>query len=475
MSKFYITTSIPYVNAPPHIGFALEVIQADVVARHQRQQGKDVFFLTGSDEHGSKIAKAAAEASISPKDFTDRISSCFFKLAEALNVSNDDFIRTTDQERHWPSVRKVWEKLQENGDLEKRTYEGLYCLGCEAFVTEKELVDGKCAIHKKEPEKVAEENWFFKLSKYGLNLKEKIESNELCIVPEGRKKEVLELIKQGLQDVSFSRPREKLQWGIPVPGDDTQVIYVWADALVNYISALGYPQGEKFKTYWPADVHAVGKDILRFHATIWPAMLLSLGVKLPKTVFVHGFITVEGQKMSKSLGNVIDPFSLVEKYGTDAVRYFFLRELPATEDGDFSFEKFKTRYNADLAGGLGNLVARVLAMAEKAGAKPAREFQERSIGEFVDKKGLEASGLLSNFQFSSALERIWDVIQFCDRYVEEQRPWEESEGKKGVLEDLLLAVSRIAGLVSPILPGTADRIREQVASGKKEALFPRVS
>ena len=365
MAKFYITSSLPYTNANPHIGFALEIIQTDVLARYQRQQDKDVFFLTGTDEHGTKVAKTAKDAGVSPREFTNKISGKFLELTKTLNISNDNFIRTTDQKQHWPSVRVVWEKLQESGDLEKRIYEGLYCSGCEVFITEKELVNGQCPIHKKEPEKVQEENWFFGLSKYGLQLKEKIEKDELRIVPEGRKKEVLSLINQGLEDISFSRPKEKLQWGIPVPGDDTQVVYVWADALVNYISALGYPKGEKFKKYWPADVHVVGKDILRFHATIWPAMLLSLGIELPKTIFVHGFITADGQKMSKSLGNVIDPFELVEKYGTDAVRYFFLREIPSTEDGDFSYEKFEVRYNADLASGLGNLVARVVTLATK--------------------------------------------------------------------------------------------------------------
>jgi len=345
MAKFYITTAIPYVNAPGHVGHALEFIQADVIARAKRQQGKDTFFLTGTDEHGIKITKAAEDAKVSPGEFTDTISEKFRFLTKKLNISNDDFIRTTDQTRHWPSVRTVWEKLQQNGDLEKRAYEGLYCFGCEVFITEKELVNGQCPIHKKEPEKVQEENWFFKLSKYGPELKERIESNELCIVPEGRKNEILSLINQGLQDISFSRPKEKLQWGISVPGDDSQVIYVWADALVNYISVLGYPEGENFKRYWPADVHMVGKDILRFHATIWPAILLSLKIELPKTIFVHGYITVDGQKMSKSLGNVIDPFLLVEKYDTDAVRYFFLRELSPTEDGDFSYEKFEIRYN----------------------------------------------------------------------------------------------------------------------------------
>lgn len=471
MAKFYITTSIPYVNAPAHIGHALEFIQTDVIARAKRQKGDDVWFLTGTDEHGIKIAKAASDAGVFPKEFTNKISEKFLGLTKALNISNDDFIRTTDQNRHWPFVKEIWNKLKENGDLEKRAYEGLYCSGCEVFVTEKELVDGKCSIHKKEPERVQEENWFFKLSKYSPLLKEKIESKDLLIIPETRKNEILSLINQGLLDVSFSRPKEKLQWGIPVPDDDKQVIYVWADALVNYISALDYPNGEKFKEYWPADVHVVGKDILRFHATIWPAMLLSLGIELPKVIFVHGFITADGQKMSKTLGNVVDPFALVEKYGTDAVRYFFLREIPSTEDGDFSFEKFETRYNANLAGGLGNLVARVLTLAHD---KVPNKFSNSNFRVLVEKTEKEIDIALKEFQFNLALEKIWNVIQFCDKYIEEKKPWKDSPEQKEVIGDLLLAISFVANFLQPFLPETAEKIVAQLQYGKGESLFPRI-
>ncbi|MDP2641436.1 MAG: methionine--tRNA ligase [Candidatus Yanofskybacteria bacterium] len=476
MNKFYITTSIPYVNAPGHIGHALEFIQADVVARYRRRQGKDVFFLTGTDEHGTKIAKAAQDAGVSPKEFTDKISGKFFELTKALGVSNDDFIRTTDSERHWPAVKAVWEKLQANGDLSKAIYEGLYCSGCEAFITEKELVDGECSIHKKEPERVQEENWFFQLSKYQDRLREKIEADELRIVPESRKNEILSLINQGLQDVSFSRPKEKLQWGIPVPGDDSSVIYVWADALVNYISALGYPDGESFKKYWPADVHIVGKDILRFHATIWPAILLSLGIDLPRTIFVHGFITVDGQKMSKSLGNVIDPFSLIEKYGADAVRYFFLRELPPTEDGDFSYEKFEARYNGDLAAGLGNLVARVLTMARNHNPEFAlpEGIADDALRQAEQETQDAREAALESFMFSDALEAIWTFIHFCDRYIEEKRPWEDSEHQEKALASLLGAVMAVTELIRPFLPETSEQIARQLQERKKNILFPRL-
>ncbi len=473
MAKFYITTSIPYTNALPHIGFALEATQTDVIARWQRIQGKEVYFLTGTDEHGAKISKAAEAADTTPKEFTDKISGEFQNLVKALNISTNDFIRTSDQERHWPSVKMAWEKLKENGDLYKKEYEGLYCLGCEAFITKKDLEDGLCKIHKKNPEVVKEENWFFKLSKYSNDLKKTIEEDKLRIVPQSRKNEILEFIKEGLQDVSFSRPRKDLQWGVPVPGDDTQTIYVWADALVNYISALGYPDGEKFKTYWPTDVHVVGKDILRFHATIWPAMLLSLGLELPKTIFVHGFITVDSQKMSKTIGNVVDPFPLVEKYGADAVRYFLLREIPSTEDGDFTQEKFEERYNADLANGLGNLVARVLKVSNFQSLAPekASTFGFQKIFDKNKKACIQA---IEEFKFNEALVFIWNFISFCDGYIEKERPWQQSERQKAVVVNLLFALGGVANLLQPFLPETSEKIKAQLSGGERVSLFPRI-
>ncbi|MCX6719671.1 MAG: methionine--tRNA ligase, partial [Candidatus Staskawiczbacteria bacterium] len=363
IKKFYITTSIPYTNAPPHIGFALEIIQADVLARLHRDAGEDVFFLTGTDEHGLKTLRAAEVVGKKPLEFADEISGKFKDLANVLNISNDDFIRTTDEQRHKPTVYRLWEKFKENGDIYKKIYKGYYCPGCEAFKTQKELIDGKCTIHQKPVEIIEEENYFFKLTKYLSQIKKVIESDEIKIIPESRKGEVLNMIAQGLEDVSFSRVKEKY-WGWPVPDDDSQNLYVWQDALPNYISALGYAEdGEQFKKYWPADVHCIGKDIVKFHAIYWPAMLLSAGLELPKLIFIHGFINVGGQKMSKSLGNVVDPFELVKKYGVDAVRYYLLREVLSTEDGDFTIEKFEQRYNSDLAGGIGNLVARVLGIA----------------------------------------------------------------------------------------------------------------
>src|SRR3989344_258061 len=475
MQTYYLTSSLPYTNANPHIGFALEIVQADVIARWHRQKGEDVFFLTGTDEHGIKVARTAAEAGVPPQEFTDHISSRFRELMRALRISNDDFIRTTDQERHWPAVREVWKKLQENMDLEKKAYEGLYCSGCEAFITEKELVEGKCSIHKKEPEKIAEENWFFHLHKYTFPLKEKIEKGELQIVPETKKKEVLQFIESEPILISVSRPKEKLQWGIPVPGDDTQVVYVWLEALVNYISALGYPDGQKFKKYWPANIHIIGKDILRFHAVIWPAILRALKIDLPKTIFVHGFITVEWQKMSKSLGNVVDPFALIEKYGTDAVRYYLLREIPPFEDGDFTEEKFKERYNSDLANGLGNLVSRVLSLAQRNNSlKPPYSLKgadQEFTKFFRERKNHFVEDYLDNFRFSEALEAIWYAISWCDKYIEYEKPW--ASPKPEVIGNLLFALGEIANLLKPFLPETSEKILKQLQEGKGESLFPR--
>ena len=485
--KFYITTSIAYTNTPPHIGFALESIQADVIARYHQFLGEDVFFLTGTDEHGAKIARTAKKVNKNPKDFTDEISGKFKKLTKVLNLSNNDFIRTTDQKRHWPAVTKVWLKLKENNDIYKKKYKGFYCVGCEAFITEKDLVDGKCAVHQKEPELVEEENYFFRLSKYSKKIEKIIEQDQIKIVPRTRKNEVLSFIRQGLEDISFSRSRKNLRWGIPVPDDETQTIYVWCDALMNYISALDYVQNsEKFKKYWPADIHCIGKDIMRFHTTIWEGILLSLGLKLPKIIFVHGFITVDGQKMSKSLGNIIDPFELVEKYGTDATRYFLLREIPPTKDGDFTYQKFEERYNADLAGGLGNLVARVITMAEKinpksrrtlqgAGSRTSNQIPNPKIQKVIDKTRQDYEKFLDEFKFNESLISIWSLISFCDRYIERERPWEKSkEDGDPIINNLLFIIKNIAEMLQPFLPETSEKIFQQLKTKKSEPLFPRV-
>ena len=473
--KFYVTTSIAYTNASPHLGFALETVQADVAARYRRLQGEDVFFLTGTDEHGQKVVKAAEKAGQSPKDFTDRISGEFRRLAEVLNISNDDFIRTTDQKKHWPTVQKVWMELKEKGDIYKKNYKGLYCPGCEAFITRKDLAGGKCAIHHISPEVVEEENYFFKLSKYSKEIEKILEKEEIKIIPETRKNEMLSFVKQGLEDISFSRPRKDLQWGVPVPDDDTQTIYVWGDALTNYISALGYDKNSaKFKKYWPADIHFIGKDIQKFHCLIWPGMLLSLGIPLPKKIFVHGFINVGGQKMSKSLGNIVDPFKLAEKYGTDAVRYFLLREIPSAEDGDFTEEKFEKRYNSDLASGLGNLTARVITMAGKLKVKRPKLNPESENMKAINECWDKYKKSMSELKFNEALASVWELIGWCDRYIEKERPWEKGGNQEEVIGSLLLTIEEIAELLIPFLPNASAEILKQLRSQKTQPIFPRM-
>ncbi|MCL0056707.1 methionine--tRNA ligase [Dehalococcoidia bacterium] len=475
--KFYIPTSIVYTNQKPHVGFALEVVQADVLARYHRLLGEEVLFSTGTDEHGSKVVRAAKELKKTPEDFTKEIAERVRDLTKILNLSNDDFIRTTDKKRHWPTVQKVWLRLKENGDIYKKKYKGLYCVGCEAFIKGKDLVNRRCPVHKKIPEVIEEENYFFRLSKYQNQLKTIIEAEKLKIVPRARKNELLSFIIKGLEDVSCSRSREKLEWGIPVPDDETQLIYVWLEALVSYLSVVDYAtERDKFKKFWPPDVHCIGKDIFaRFHGSLWLAILLSLGLELPKTIFVHGFITVSGQKMSKSLGNVIDPFDLVKKYGTDAVRYFLLREIPATEDGDFTYEKFEQRYNADLASGLGNLVARVVTLAAKLKMKNEKlktTTKNLKINKIIDKTWKSYKKSLDEFKFNEALIVIWQLISFCDKLIERERPWEAKNQK--AINNLLFSLAEIAKMLEPFLPETSEKILKQLKTKKSQPLFPRI-
>lgn len=485
--KFYITTSIAYTNAPPHVGFALELVQADAIARWHGLRGEKRFFLTGTDEHGRKVAKAAEEKKQEPREFVDGISAKFQELAKALDVSNDDFLRTSDAKRHWPGVAKLWKKLDEAGDLYKGTYTGLYCEGCEAFKKPSELVKEKCPDHKKAPQEIREENWFFRLSKYGAELQRIIGNNEIRIVPDTRKNEVLAFIAQGLEDVSFSRPSKDLSWGIPVPGDDTQTIYVWADALVNYLTGLCYglprinadqnadqrgsfgirenPRSNPresatlFEEFWPADVHLVGKDILRFHAIIWPAMLLSAKLPLPKTILVHGHILSGGQKMSKSLGNVIDPFSLIEKYGVDAVRYFLLKEIPTTGDGDVTKERFEQVYAADLAHTLGNLVSRVTKLGKGKRIVPVPSIQ---IREEVEQRWKHYRKEFDEFRIDSAVDDALSIARRANEYIEETKPWESEEKKQKTLPELVWMLGNLAWMLAPFLPTMARKIFEQL-------------
>ncbi len=477
--KFYVTTSIAYVNSDPHIGFALESLQSDVLARHYRKEKFDVFFQTGTDEHGSKIQKAAEESGKNPQDFVDGLSLKFRGLKEVLNLSWDNFVRTTDQKNHWPVVWEIWDRILKAGDLYKKKYNGYYCVGCEAFKTGKDIVDGKCVIHKKQLEFIEEENWFFRLSKYTKELEYLIEKDKLKIIPETRKNEILSLIRGGLEDVSFSRSKRSLQWGVPVLNDDTQVMYVWADALTNYIS--GYGGINKWKKH-PADVHMIGKDISRFHVALWPAMLLSCKLPLPKKVFIHGFITANGEKMSKSLGNVVDPYELVKKYGTEPVRYYLLREIPSSEDGDFSYEKFEERYNGDLANGLGNFAARVSTLASK--EEKIEGSVSSDVGEKIKEIKKSVKQKTENFKFSESLTDIWSLIQYGDRYVNEKKPWEKSltaETKKSILFDLVFILKELGLLLSSFLPQTSQMILDSLKENepgfsvtKIQNLFPRI-
>jgi methionyl-tRNA synthetase len=471
VSKFYITTSIPYANGDPHIGFAMELIQADVLARYHRLLLDGTHFLTGIDQNGLKNYQTALKENLSPQEFVDARSARFEELTRAANISNDDYIKTTDQERHWPAAQALWTKIADNGDLYLKKYKGLYSVRAERFVTQKELDEDQGREHSK-IEEIEEENYFFRLSKYQDQLKELIESDTIKILPESKKKEMLEFINQGLEDVSFSRAASTLPWGIPVPGDPSQTIYVWCDALANYISALGYnTSNDLFATFWPADVHVIGKDIVRFHALYWPAMLLSANLPLPKAIFVHGFVNVQGVKMSKSLGNVISPFDLIDQYGTDPVRYYFLREIPTTGDGDYSESRFKDRYNDDLANGLGNLVARVAKLCEKSGfsfnAKPDSP-----------KDHTQYSQHLEQFELNRALEYVWSLIKVADQKVDATKPWKlEGTELKHVLTELVNEIATISVLLEPFLPDTALKILTQYRAthiSSSTPLFPRL-
>ncbi len=484
MNKFYVTTSIAYANAKPHIGFALESVQADVLARLHRQKGEKTFFLTGTDEHGAKIYRTAQEAHKDIQVFCEEISQQFRDLKKILNLSTDSFIRTTD-EKHLKAAQAIWRLCEK--DIYKKKYKGYYCVGCENFLKEKDLINGQCPNHQKAPELVEEENYFFKLSTYQDKLLKFYEQNPEFIVPEKRFNEIKSLIKEGLEDISISRFKDKLPWGVPVPDDDSQVIYVWFDALTNYLSALGWPEKtEKFKTFWPCDVHVIGKDINRFHTTLWPAMLMSAGIELPKQVLVHGFINVEGQKMSKSLGNVIDPVELVKKYGTDPVRYYLLHEIPATEDGDFSQAKFIERYNKDLGNDLGNLLNRVLTMMNRYQVKPV-EFKKQYTGLAEMKEDYphlfffenpNYDKYLKEFRFDLALGEVFKLIAESNQTVDKEKPWKlaKNDPKKLalVLQNLYSRLSVTACLLAPFLPETAEKINQQLQTLKPEVLFPKI-
>lgn len=467
MKKVFITTPIYYCNRPPHVGSAYTTIAADILARYYRQKGKEVFFLTGTDEHGAKIAEAAKEANKEPKVFCDDVVGSFKQAWEALNISYDKFIRTTDKD-HEKAVQKALQYLWDNDFIYKGEYEGLYCVGCEQYIKEKDLVDGKCPDHKRAPEVIKEESYFFKLSQFQDELLSKIKEDEFKIEPSSRKKEMVSFLeKEKLQDVSISR--KNITWGIKLPFDTDHTTYVWVDAFLNYLTGLEWKgDTKKIPDFWPPDIQLMAKDILRVHATIWPGMALALGIPLPKRLFVHGYFTVNGQKMSKSLGNVIDPIEIVEKYGTDVVRYFLFREISFGSDGDVSIQRLEERYNSDLASGLGNLVSRVLKMAESS-KKTSPRKDTRDFFKEVKEKYEKA---MENIKFNEALNAVWSFITFLDQYIEKERPWEGN--KENVISELLFALEEITVLISPFMPETAQKIKKQLKGGERETLFPRL-
>ena len=473
MKKLFITTAIDYVNAFPHAGHALEKIQADVISRYYRNLGNDVFFLTGTDENSLKNVQSAIKEGIATQALVDRNAKKFFELKEALNLSINDFIRTTEK-RHILGVQKLWQACQK--DIYKKTYQGLYCVGCEAFYKESELIDGLCPEHKTKPELVEEENYFFRLSKYQNQLKTLIESDKIEIIPLSRKNEVLSFIERGLEDICISRSAERAHhWGIDVPDDSSQKIWVWFDALSNYITSLGYAENDKkFQEWWQENdniLHVIGKGILRFHAIYWPAMLLSAGLNLPRKIFVHGYLTFEEQKMAKSLGNVIDPFDLVEKYGRDIIRYFFIREFSSFEDGNFSEKRIKERYNSDLAQGIGNLLSRILALGEQYGHSISLE--DNNLESQTKQIEIEYHQSFQEFRFNDALAKVWDLINILNKFITDNKPWENLENNKSLfLEDLstlILSLGKVALLLRPVMPETSKKILETLGlSNSKE-------
>jgi methionyl-tRNA synthetase len=476
--NYYVTTSIPYVNGEPHLGHAMEFVMADVLARAARARGDTVIFSTGTDEHGGKIAEKAESLGLKPQELADQMSQKFRDLITALNVEPDRFIRTTDK-GHEQRAQLVWKALSK--DIYKNKYVGWYCTGDEEFVTETVVKEnnGVCPDHNRPYEKLEEENYFLRLSTYNEQILKAIESDELKIVPATRKNEILSLLREGLDDISISRPKDKIDWGIPVPGDKTQVMYVWFEALLNYITVLGYPEHDDFKAFWPANVQVVGKGIIRFHAAIWPGILLGLGLPLQKELYVHGYVTVDNKKMSKSLGNSVSPHEILAKYNNnaDAFRYYFLRHVPSYEDGDFSWESFENAYNNELANELGNGVQRTLAMIQK--------YQGGMIGDIPESEHDTGAynEAIAACRFDRTLDEVWQRVRGLNQYIDSEKPWEiaktgDEDHLREVLANQVSDLLQIAGLLEPFLPETADKIKHIFETGivrpTKETLFPKL-
>lgn len=485
MKKYYITTPLYYVNYKPHIGHAYTTVAADVLSRYLRSHGKEVFFQTGTDEHGGNIEKTALANNVSPQKWADDMSMEFKEMWKTLGIEYDRFIRTTD-EKHKAQVQAIFEMMLKQGDIYLGNYTGLYCSSCENFLDESEVADGNCPIHKKELEKINEESYFFKLSKYEKPLLKHYELNPDFLSPHYRANEIVKFVERGLNDISVSRT--KVSWGIPVKSDPKHTIYVWIDALTNYITGPGFEFGKDNKSFneiWPADVHLVGKEIYRFHAVIWPAMLMSLGLALPKKVYAHGWWTVEGEKMSKSRGNVIDPRDLISDYGLDPFRYFIFREVPFGQDGDFSAESFKRRYNSELANDLGNLFSRTVNMINKFldSSMPDKPGNSHLFEKLLEsQKDIEKD--METLQFSSALDKIWKNISILNKEVDSKKPWElaktDKETLKKFLHEMVWCLRLISSWISPFMPSTAAKMimhlsvsRQPGESRKIEPLFPR--
>lgn len=468
--QYYITTAIDYINGKPHIGHSYEKVAADVLARFYRQQGYDTRFLTGTDEHGAKIAQYAEKSGLPIEEFAANTAAGFQLAWDNLNVSYDRFIRTTDSD-HVKVVEDIITKMRDNGYLYEADYEGLYCIGHEAFLTEKDLENGMCPDHKTAPELIKEKNWFFKVSEFTDSIKQKIDSGEFVIYPEHSKREILSMLRAGFKDIAVTRPNVK--WGIPVPWDKEQTVYVWVDALSNYYTGAQIDG----KDYWPTDVHVVGPDIAKFHCIIWPAILLAAGLPIPKSVAVHGFLTLNDQKISKTTGNIIDPNEWVEKYGPDAVRYFLMREVPFDAHGDVSEEKLRARYEGDLANGLGNLVSRITNLVEKNLDGVVGIELKSSLS--IDTA--EVENLVSRYQFHEALALIWEWVALGNKIVDENKLWElaktDLEAFRGHCAKVLLLLEKIAFQLAPFMPEASGKIKSAVTANKivkVEPLFPRI-
>ncbi len=481
-NKFYITTTIPYVNAPPHIGFALEVIQADIIARYHRLLGEEVVFNTGTDEHGLKIYRQALKEKKDPQQYVNEYAAKFEKLRTALNLSYTNFIRTTDP-HHQAAAQEFWKLCDKSGDIYKNDYEVKYCVGCELEKTDSDLLEGHCPIHLNlELEIIKEENYFFRFSKYRDSLLAFYEKNLDFVIPDFRFQEIKNFVSAGLHDFSVSRLKSKMPWGVPVPGDERQVMYVWFDALVNYISTLGWPEKEDFGGFWPG-VQIAGKDNLRQQSAMWQAMLMSAGLPNSKEILIHGFITSGGEKMSKSLGNVVDPLEIVEKYGTDALRYWLVGEVATFGDGDFTWEKFKESYNVNLANSLGNFAARISTLAQAMG-EIRKVPLDKKVESAIQITRTKFADSLQSFRFHEALTEIWKLIRVGDLYLNERKPWTESdhEGKLKTIYSLVVLLDNISWMISSILPGTSEKITTAIkwvsdnslTVHKVEQLFPRI-